>query len=72
MDFEHKVFANQVPIVRGFVYHLIYHRVLLKGYQKHQLQNEFWTLTIDALWAPKHVRLPFSVLRICHLSQKGQ
>jgi hypothetical protein len=31
-----------------FIYHLIYYRVLLKGYREHQLQNEFWTLTIDA------------------------
>jgi len=48
MNFEHKVFANQFPIVKMFVYHLIYYQVLLKGYQEHQLQNEFWTLTIDA------------------------
>ncbi len=48
MDFEHKVFRNQFPIVKFFVYHLIYHRVLLRGYQEHQLQNEFWKLTIDA------------------------
>ena len=48
MNFQHKVFANQFPIVKKFVYHLIYYRVLLKGYQEHQLQNEFWTLTIDA------------------------
>jgi hypothetical protein len=48
MNFEHKVFINQFPIVKKFVYHLIYYRSLLKGYQEHQLQNEFWTLTIDA------------------------
>ena len=48
MNFEHKVFMHQFPIVTMFIYHLIYHRVLLKGYHEHQLQNEFWTLTIDA------------------------
>jgi hypothetical protein len=48
MNFEHKVFINQFPVVKKFVYHLIYYRALLKCYQEHQLQNEFWTLTIDA------------------------
>ena len=48
MNFERKVFSNQFPVVKWFVYHLICYRVLLKGYQEHQLQNEFWTLTIDA------------------------
>ncbi len=48
MNFEHQVFANQFPIVKGFVYHLIYYRILLNGYKERQLQNEFWTLTIDA------------------------
>ncbi len=48
MNFEPKVFANQFPIVKTFIYHLIYYRVLLKSYQEHRLQNEFWTLTIDA------------------------
>ena len=48
MNFEHKVFMNQFPIVKRFVYHLIYYRILLKGYQERQLQSEFWTLTIDA------------------------
>jgi hypothetical protein len=48
MNFEHKVFINQFPIVKMFIYHLIYYQALLKSYQEHQLQNEFWTLTIDA------------------------
>jgi hypothetical protein len=42
MNFEHKVFINQFPIVKA----------LLKRYQEHQLQNEFWTLTIDAHFVP--------------------
>ena len=48
MNFEHEVFINQYPIVKKFVYHLIYYRALRKSYQEHQLQNEFWRLTIDA------------------------
>jgi hypothetical protein len=49
MKFEHKVFSNQFLVVKGFVDHLICYRVLWKGYQEHhQLQNEFWHLTIDA------------------------
>jgi integrase len=39
-------------------------------------QVELWTLTSEAdpasLGAPKHMRLPFSMLWICHFSQKGQ
>jgi hypothetical protein len=48
INFEHRVFGHQFPIVKSFVYHLIYYRVLWRGYQEHQLQNEFWKLTIDA------------------------
>jgi hypothetical protein len=48
MKVDNKIFASQFPIVKRFVYHLIYYRVLLKVYQARQLKNEFWTLTIDA------------------------
>lgn len=48
MNYESEVFKNQFAIVKLFVYHLTYYRVLLKGYKEHQLQNEFWALTIDA------------------------
>jgi hypothetical protein len=48
MKYESEVFRNQFPIVKWFVYHLTYYRVLAKGYKDRQLQNEFWTLTIDA------------------------
>ncbi len=48
MRFQHKVFATQFPIAKRFIYHLIYYRALLTGYQEHQLRDEFWTLTIDA------------------------
>jgi hypothetical protein len=30
------------------VYYLVYYRALSKAYSDNQLQNEFWTLTIDA------------------------
>ena len=48
MNYKPEVFRNQFPIVKGFVYHLTYYRALSKGYSEHRLQNEFWTLTIDA------------------------
>lgn len=48
MNHKPEVFQNQFPIVKWFVYHLTYYRALSNGYKEHQLQNEFWTLTIDA------------------------
>lgn len=48
MKYEPEVFKNQFPIVKWFVYHLTYYQILSKGYRERQLQNEFWTLTIDA------------------------
>lgn len=48
MNYKPEVFRNQFPIVKWFVYHLTYYRALSKGYRERRLQNEFWTLTIDA------------------------
>jgi hypothetical protein len=48
MNYEQPVFIHQFPIVKWFIYHLTYYRVLSMGYKEHQLRNEFWTLTIDA------------------------
>ena len=48
IHYERKVFESQFSIVKRFVYHLIYYRTLSKAYSDSQLQNEFWTLTIDA------------------------
>jgi hypothetical protein len=48
MSYQPTVFANQLPIVKWFIYHLIYHRVISAGYKERQMQNEFWTLTSDA------------------------
>jgi hypothetical protein len=48
MRAEINVFMTQFPIVKNFIYHLAYYRVLSNIYHKHELKNEFWTLTIDA------------------------
>lgn len=48
MNYEPEVFTNQFPIVKRFVYHLIYYRALSECQKEHRLQNEFWTLTTDA------------------------
>lgn len=48
MPYDRDVFMNQFPLVKWFVYHLTYYRVLKAGYTERQLQSEFWTLTIDA------------------------
>lgn len=46
--YEPKVFMSQFPIVKLFVYHITYYRALSKAYHESKLENEFWTLTIDA------------------------
>lgn len=48
MNYDSEVFINQFPIVKRFVYHLVYYRTLWAAYRKHELQYEFWTHTIDA------------------------
>jgi hypothetical protein len=48
MNYNQEVCKNQFPIVKWFVNHLTYYRAMLNGYKEHQLQNEFWTVTIDA------------------------
>ena len=48
MNYQPEVFMNQYPVVKRFVYHLVYYRILSKDYSDSKLQNEFWTLTIDA------------------------
>jgi hypothetical protein len=39
---------RQFYILKWFVYHLTYYRILSQRYEEHNLKNEFWTLTIDA------------------------
>lgn len=46
--YKTEVFVSQFPIVKRFVYHFVYYRTLSKAYLDSQLQDEFWTLTIDA------------------------
>jgi hypothetical protein len=46
--YDNTVFATQFPIVKRFVYHLIFYRVFSRAYTESQIQNEFWALTIDA------------------------
>jgi hypothetical protein len=48
MKYEPQVFRKQFPIVKHFIYHLIYYRALSTAYKERGLQNEFWTLTINA------------------------
>jgi hypothetical protein len=48
MPYNQDVFINQFPLVKFFIYHLIYSRVVRDSYRESQLQDEFWTLTIDA------------------------
>lgn len=48
MSYNSEVFRNQFPIVKWFIYHLIYYRALSKVYKERQLKNAFWTFTIDA------------------------
>ena len=42
------VFMEQFPLVKRFLYHLLYYRALHEAYSRNQLQSEFWTHTIDA------------------------
>lgn len=46
--YESAVFREPFPIVKRFVCHLIYYRVLHNAYKESKLKSEFWTLTIDA------------------------
>jgi len=48
MHYDPKVFKVQFLIAKKFVYHVFYYKGLLAAYQKHGLQDEFWTHTIDA------------------------
>jgi len=48
MDYKPEVFVEQFPVVKRFVYHLIYYRKLKAACDRVELQSEFWTHTIDA------------------------
>lgn len=46
--FNEEVFINQFPLVKRFVYHIVYYRALSKELSRRELKSEFWILTIDA------------------------
>lgn len=46
--YDQQVYQRQLPIVKYFIYHLIYYRALRRAYGERQLQDEFWALTTDA------------------------
>jgi len=48
MDYNSDIFAEQFPIVKRFLYHLIYYRELWAAYHGLQSGSEFWAHTIDA------------------------
>ena len=48
MEYDESVFTQQFPLVKRFVYHLAYYRLLIAAYNRFQLRCEFWTHTIDA------------------------
>lgn len=48
MNYNEDVFMTQFPIAKRILYHLSYYRALHNAYQKHGLECEFWTHTIDA------------------------
>lgn len=48
MEYKSEIFIEQFPIVKCFLYHLVYYRGLSNVYNKFQLKSEFWTHTIDA------------------------
>ena len=48
MGYNPDVFIEQFPLIKRFLYHLLYYRTLHEAYIRNQLQSEFWTHTIDA------------------------
>lgn len=48
MDYNPDVFVEQFPLIKRFLYHLIYYRTLHAAYAESRIQSEFWTHTIDA------------------------
>jgi hypothetical protein len=48
MQYKPEIFCEQFPLVKYFVYHLIYYRELQHKYRQIDLKSPFWTMTIDA------------------------
>ncbi|MEW6660446.1 MAG: hypothetical protein AB1424_17510 [Thermodesulfobacteriota bacterium] len=48
MHYNSEVFNHQIPILKKFVYHLIYQRELNYLHKEFNIQSEFWVHTMDA------------------------
>ncbi len=48
MQYQPEIFREQFPLVKYFVCHLTYYRVLNHQYREIGLKSPFWTFTIDA------------------------
>jgi hypothetical protein len=48
MKYKPDIFVEQFPIVKRFVYHLVYYKELWRAYSESQLASSFWTHTVDA------------------------
>jgi len=48
VNYNSEIFENQIPILKRFVYHLIYHRGLNSFYKRLNIRSEFWVHTIEA------------------------
>lgn len=48
MRYDSAIFINQYPLVKKFVYHMIYYRSLSKAYSDCGNVSEFWAQTVDA------------------------
>ncbi len=48
MQINDEIFSVQYPILKNFICHLSYYRVLFRLYKEEEVHSEFWTRTIDA------------------------
>lgn len=48
MKYNADMFVEQFPIVKRFVYHLVYHQEISRAYSESRLRSSFWTHTSDA------------------------
>ena len=48
MNYNEKVFSEQFPLIKKFIYHVVYYKELFDLYEKIKLESVFWSNTIDA------------------------
>lgn len=48
MQIKHDIFETQYPILKDFVCHLVYYRVLFRIYTDDEMESDFWVRTINA------------------------